>query len=100
LEHPLDARDKFITLRVPRSFSVCGRLGGFGFSNPRTLRLIMNKKTKTMFVVLPGGFSSGGTMFSSYEYEDNSKGESYPTLAKEVHSTAVTRQTDDNRNWT
>jgi len=60
----------------------------------------MNKKTKTMFVVLPGGFSSGGTMFSSYDYEDNSKGESYPTLAKEVHSTAVTRQTDDNRNWT
>jgi hypothetical protein len=60
----------------------------------------MNKKTKTMFVVLPGGFSAGGTIFSTYEFQDNSKGESYPTLAQEIPSAAATRQTDDNRNWT
>lgn len=60
----------------------------------------MNKKTKTMFVVLPGGFSAGGTMFSTYEYEDNSGCETYRTPAAEIQTAVVNRQTDENRNWT
>ena len=59
----------------------------------------MNKKTKTMYVMQPGGFGSGATIFSSYEFEDNSasEGDRAPT----VESTPkVASPTTETRNWT
>ncbi|MBP6507911.1 MAG: hypothetical protein KA257_10140 [Opitutaceae bacterium] len=58
----------------------------------------MNNKTKTMFVMQPGGFGSGGMIFSTYEFEKNSRFEDdLPPLAE--ISTAVAKPTQENRNW-
>ncbi|MFI5357286.1 MAG: hypothetical protein ACHQ4G_08125 [Opitutales bacterium] len=59
----------------------------------------MNKKTKTMFVMQPGGFGSGATIFSSYEFEDNSVSEADRAPVAESKTT-VAPQTTENRNWT
>jgi len=60
----------------------------------------MNKKTKTMYVVLPGGFGGGATIFSTYEYEDNSGHENNPIPASDQRAAGVTQQNVENRNWT
>ena len=65
----------------------------------RSLRPIMNKKTKTMFVVQPGGFGSGAAIFSAYEFEDNSERECDPVLLDEAEPEAEL-QTHENRSWT
>ncbi len=54
----------------------------------------MNKKTKTLYVVQPGGFGSGAILFSTYEFTDNSR------LEEDVAqpAPAVVQQTG-NRNW-
>ena len=65
----------------------------------RVLRLIMNKKTKTMFVMQPGGFGSGMAMFSAYEFEDHSKAEIDRTLSSDLKPIAA-RQAVNNRSWT
>ena len=59
----------------------------------------MNKKTKTMYVVQPGSFGSGAILFSTYEFDHNSKSEEdLPPPAEAQH--AVVRQTQENRSWT
>ncbi|MCC6416320.1 MAG: hypothetical protein IT582_10470 [Opitutaceae bacterium] len=60
----------------------------------------MNKKTKTMFVMQPGGFGSGSAVFTTYEYEDHSQVEEGHASPAEVQPAAVARQTIDNSNWT
>lgn len=70
------------------------------FFKPRALRLTMNKKTKTMFVMQPGGFGSGSAVFTTYEYEDYSEVEESPATQAEVQTAPAARQTFDNRNWT
>lgn len=59
----------------------------------------MNKKTKTMFVLQPGGFGSGATVFSTYEYENHSDVVENPAPPDEFPAPAA-RQTIANRNWT
>lgn len=59
----------------------------------------MNKKTKTMFVVLPGGFGTGASIFSAYEFEDNSARGADPTPPAD-YKPAGSRQTAENRSWT
>lgn len=39
----------------------------------RVFHPIMNKKTKTMYVMQPGCFGSGGMLFSTYEIQENSR---------------------------
>lgn len=58
----------------------------------------MNKKTKTMFVVQPGGFGSGGIIFSTYEFENNSHGEEMNRPTAQPAASAVP-QTQLKRNW-
>jgi hypothetical protein len=65
----------------------------------RIFLLTMNKKTKTMYVVQPGGFGSGAFLFSTYEYDQNSEhggDEASAAIAQPV----VARQTQENRSWT
>lgn len=59
----------------------------------------MNKKTKTMFVMHPGGFGSGATIFSAYEFEDNSESGRNPDLPADFEPAEVS-QTIENRSWT
>lgn len=60
----------------------------------------MNKKTKTMFVVQPGGFGAGSMVFSTYEYEDHSEAEATTTPVTGATTAPAAPQTNDNRNWT
>lgn len=60
---------------------------------------IMNNKTKTMFVVQPGGFGSGTAIFSSYEFENDSLPEvDFAPLADRKPVTVS--QTIKTRSWT
>jgi hypothetical protein len=58
----------------------------------------MNKKTKTMFVVQPGGFGSGGIIFSTYEFENNSHEEEMTSPPAQPAASAVP-QTQPKRDW-
>jgi|UniRef100_UPI0040499B4C hypothetical protein len=60
----------------------------------------MNKKTKTMFIVLPGCFGAGVTMFSSYELNHNSDDETHPIADIKAKPLTVPEQTNGYRNWT
>lgn len=53
-----------------------------------------------MFVVQPGGFGSGATIFSAYEFEDHSPRESDPVLLLEDDEIEDAPQTTENRSWT
>jgi len=59
----------------------------------------MINKTKTMFVVQPGGFGSGSTIFSSYEFENNSTLETDFEPLADCQPVPVTR-TVETRSWT
>lgn len=59
----------------------------------------MNKKTKTIFVVQPGGFGSGSAIFSSYEFEDYSGSEVELAPLAEFQ-TVATSQKNENSSWT
>jgi len=65
----------------------------------RVLFQIMINKTKTMFVVQPGGFGSGSTIFSSYEFENNSTLETDFEPLADCQPVPVTR-TVETRSWT
>ncbi len=58
----------------------------------------MNKKSKTMFVVQPGGFGSGGLIFATYEFENNSQEEEM-TSPPAVEAAVPARQTQVKRSW-
>lgn len=60
----------------------------------------MNKKTKTMFVLQPGGFGSGAAVFTTYEYEDYSQVNEATAPQAEVQSAPAACQSIENRNWT
>lgn len=60
----------------------------------------MNKKTKTMFVLQPGGFGSGAAVFTTYEYEDYSEVAENTASQAELQSVGPVCQTVENRNWT
>lgn len=64
----------------------------------RIFLLIMNKKTKTIYVVQPGCFGSGAILFSTYEFDENSRLEE--DLPPAEAQTAVEQQMQDNRSWT
>lgn len=59
----------------------------------------MNKKSKIMFVVQPGCFGSGAILFSTYEFDENSRLEEDLPPSAEIQS-AVVQQTQENRSWT
>lgn len=60
----------------------------------------MNKKTKTMFVMQPGGFGSGSAVFATYEYEECSQVEESLVTQADVQPAVAAPQTIDNCNWT
>lgn len=59
----------------------------------------MNKKSKTIYVVQPGCFGSGAILFSTYEFDDNSRIEEDLPPATEA-APQVARQMQENRSWT
>lgn len=67
--------------------------------NAGVLHQIMNKKTKTMFVMQPGGFGSGSAIFSSYEFENNSEVEIELAPLGDFKP-APAAQTIETRSWT
>jgi hypothetical protein len=58
----------------------------------------MNKKIKTMFIVQPGSFGSGGIIFSTYEFENNSHEEEVTSQPAKPATIAVP-QTQPQRSW-
>ncbi len=60
----------------------------------------MNKKSKTIYVVQPGCFGSGAILFSTYEFDENSRLEEDLPPATAVVPQVARQMTNDNRRWT
>lgn len=58
----------------------------------------MNKKTKTMFVMQPGGFGYSAPLFSAYEFEDNSEHRSDRMPVADLEPLNL-EQTDEIGDW-
>lgn len=60
----------------------------------------MNKKSKTIYVVQPGCFGSGAILFSTYEFDENSRLEDDLPPATAVVPQVARQMINENRSWT
>jgi len=60
----------------------------------------MNNKTKTMYVMLPGGFGTGAQLLSVYEFEDNLERAANTDVLAEFEPEDAAQTPNKNNRWT